>query len=101
LTFGVILAMATVTYATRFVGLAIVRGDVGRGAFARWLRYVPVGIFAAIIVPGALAPHGRIELGPNALAALVALVVAFRTRQVLLTLAAGMASYWLLRAVGL
>jgi branched-subunit amino acid transport protein len=100
LTFGIILAMAAATYATRFLGMVIVRGDVGGGAFARWLRYVPVGVFAAIIAPGALAPHGPVELGPNALAALVALVVAFRTRQVLLTLAAGMASYWLLRAVG-
>jgi branched-subunit amino acid transport protein len=101
LTLGIILAMAAATYASRFIGLALVRGEVGRGFFARWLRYVPVGIFAAVVVPGALAPHGPIELGPNALASVVALVVALRTRQALLTLAAGMATYWLLRAVGL
>jgi branched-subunit amino acid transport protein len=101
MTLWTILAMAVATYAMRLAGMMLFRREPASGYFAAWLRYVPIAIFAAIIVPGALAPRGPVELGANAAATLIAALVAFRTRHLLLTIAAGMSSYWLLRALGL
>ncbi len=62
------------------------------------LRYVPPAVLAALIVPGIVIPG--IEAGypvwnPRVLAALVATLVAWRTRGVTLTFILGMLSLWL------
>lgn len=69
--------------------------DVG----ARALRYVPAAVLAALAVPAVLAPDGRIELGPRLVAALVAVVVAWRTRSVAVTLLVGLPLLWLVRSL--
>ncbi len=66
-----------------------------------WLRYVPAAILAALIAPAALMPDGRLETGARALAVALGGLVAWRTRNVLLTILTGMAAFWLLRLVGL
>lgn len=97
---GLLIAMALATYLTRLLPLVFLRGDASNPLLERWLRHVPVSIFAAIVAPGVFAPHGSVEWGGNAVAALVALMIAIRTRQLLLTVIAGMAVFWLLRALG-
>lgn len=62
------------------------------------LRYVPAAVLSAITVPALLKPSG-VALGPidaRLIAGLVAGLVAWRTRNVLLTLLAGMLSLWAL-----
>jgi branched-subunit amino acid transport protein len=66
----------------------------------RALRFVPVSIFTAVMAPQVLATTGTIDVsfGNTRLwAALVALVVAWRTRNVLATVVVGMAALLVLQ----
>ena len=68
----------------------------------RALRYVPPAVLAALVVPALARSGGSIDLSPDNLrlvAGIVAAVVAWFSRSVLLTLAAGMGMLWLLQTV--
>lgn len=63
----------------------------------RLLRYVPIAALTALVVPGALYVKTGAEYGfapARTIAAVAALVVALRTRNVVATLAVGMAVLW-------
>ena len=90
--------MAVVTYFTRFTMIALLGREMPP-LLRRWLRHVPVAVLAALVAPAALAPQGTLRLGPHALAAVVGVLAAWRTRNVLFTIAAGMAAFWVLRAL--
>jgi branched-subunit amino acid transport protein len=96
----IILGMALVTFGIRFSLIALLSRDIPL-FLARWLRYIPVAIFTALIVPGLLAPQGEPRIGAELGAGLVGLLVAYRSRQVLPVILAGMGTYWLLRALGI
>ncbi len=90
--------MALVTYFTRYTMIAFLGRDVPV-LVRRWLRYVPAAVLAALVVPAALAPDGRLALGVRAWAVLAGVVVAWRTRNVVWTILGGMGMFWILRAV--
>jgi branched-subunit amino acid transport protein len=90
--------MALATFFTRFTMIALL-GRETPPLLRRWLRHVPVAVLAALVAPAALAPQGALRLGPHALAAAVGALAAWRTRNVPVTIAAGMAAFWVLRAV--
>jgi len=96
--------MVLVTYASRYSMLALLgRWDLPDRA-RRWLEFVPVAAFTAIIVPSVLSPHDSIDisLGNHALwATLIAIVVARLTRHTLATIAAALAAYYILHWIGL
>lgn len=92
--------MALVTYFTRYAMIAILGRELPP-LLRRWLRYVPVAVLAALVVPAALAPQGHLEVSAHAWAALVGAVIAWRTRSMLHTILGGMTAFWLLKAVGL
>lgn len=55
------------------------------------LRMVPAAALAAIVAPAVLRPAGAVDLtSPRAVTAVIALVVAWRTRSVLVTVLVGM-----------
>jgi branched-subunit amino acid transport protein len=92
-----IVGMCVVTYALRVTMLV-----TGNTWFPPWaaraLAYVPIALFAALVAPGLLRPHGTIALGPEAVAGAVAAVVAWRTAgRMPLVLAAGIGTFLLLR----
>jgi branched-subunit amino acid transport protein len=91
--------MALVTYFTRYTMIAALGREMPVLA-QRWLRYVPPAVLAALVVPAALAPQRRLEIGLPAWAVLAGAVVAWRTRSVLWTILGGMAVFWLLRLLG-
>lgn len=65
--------------------------------FRRALKHVPVAVFSAIIVPELLAvgSEGLVWGGwPKAAAAGAAVMVAWRTRSIVMTLAAGLLVLW-------
>ena len=69
----------------------------------RALRYVPAAVMAALVLSALVRPEGVVDLSPEnlrLLAGVIAGVVAWFTRNVLLTLAAGMGALWLLQALG-
>jgi branched-subunit amino acid transport protein len=95
-----ILGMALATYATRVVTLLALRGDVAPW-LRRWLGYVPVAIFTALILPPLLLSEQAgakvLVLGPALPTGLVGGLVAWRTDNVLLTIIAGLATFWLFK----
>lgn len=99
----VILGMALVTYATRVIMMVALRGHLSP-VLRRWLGYVPVAVFTALIVPPLLLQAQGdaqvLALGPPLLAGIVAALVAWRVGNLLLTIGSGMATFWLLRWLG-
>ena len=68
------------------------------------LRYVPPAILGALIAPEIFAIDGTPAFqpdNPRLWAASVAVLTAWRTRNVLATIAIGMLALWMLQAVGL
>ena len=66
----------------------------------RALRYVPAAVMAALVVPALVRSGGTVDLSLDnlrLLAGLVAALVAWFTRNVLLTLAVGMGALWTLQ----
>lgn len=93
-----IAAMAAVTFVLRALPLVTMGGELP-GWLRRWLSYVPVAIFTALVLPPLLVAGdpSRLVVGAPLLAGLAGAVVAYTTRSVLLTILAGMVLYWLLQ----
>lgn len=69
-------------------------------AFHHALRYVPPAVLTAIIIPEMVMRSGRLDISltnVRLLAGVLAALVAWRTKNILLTLAVGMASLWILQ----
>ncbi len=90
-----ILLMAAATYGPRLLGLSL-SGLALPPFWLRFLRFVPVAVFAALIVP-ALPSAG--ETPVRLVAALVAALVFWRARSLWLGLSVGLAVFWGLRAL--
>lgn len=100
--FVLIAGMAVATMATRIPVLMLLsRRQLPEGVF-RALRYVPPAVLSAIIFPAVLRPGGEWHFGfDNAalIGSLVAAVVAWRSRNLLLTIVVGMSALWVWRAL--
>jgi branched-subunit amino acid transport protein len=97
-----VIAMGVITYALRFSLLGVLGRLEVPPLLNRALRFVPAAVLSAIIVPDLLQPGGKLNLSlSNArlLAGLLAMVVAWRTRNIVLTVALGLAALWALQAV--
>jgi len=94
-----LIAMGAVTYATRISMIALLGRVEIPGVIRRALRYVPPAVLSAIIAPALLRPDGPLDLSASnlrLLAGLVAILVAWVSKNVMLTIAAGMGAFWLL-----
>ena len=102
-TWLIIFCMGAVTYAIRLSLIAAIgRVDVPP-LVQRGLRFVPPAVLSAIIFPELLRPGGTFDLSLGnlrLLAGVLAALVAWRTKNVLLTIVVGMAALWVLMAVG-
>lgn len=91
---AIIMGMALLTYGTRLAGLALV--DVAVPAFwLRFLRFVPVAVFAALVAPA--LPGDRGEWPVRLIAAVIAGIATWWTRKLWVGILTGMACFWLLR----
>jgi branched chain amino acid efflux pump len=100
---AVVLVIGLGTYVERlsFIGI------IGDRDLPDWavvpLRYVAPSVFAALVAPAVLFQDGNLSILPvdNAepLATVVALAVAWRTRNVIATVAAGMVALWVLQTI--
>jgi branched-subunit amino acid transport protein len=98
----IVIGMGLITYAIRLSLFLVLDWITISPALRRGLHYVPTAVLSAIIFPEVLRPQGVLDLSlgnPRLLAALVAAAVAWRSRNVLWTIAAGMATLWLLQAL--
>ena len=99
---AIIIAIGIGTYLLRlsFVGIL---GDRTMPGWAMVpVRFVAPAVLAALVAPAVLLPNGSVDLSPatnpRALAALVALLIAWKTKNVAAVIVAGMAVVWLLQA---
>ncbi|WP_348761352.1 AzlD domain-containing protein [uncultured Salinisphaera sp.] len=86
-----------ITFGLRWGLIALVDAIELPEALKAALRFVPVAVFAAIVGPMVLVVDGEIAFLPGNIrlaAALVAVVTAWATRNVLYTLIAGMGTLW-------
>lgn len=98
-----VIAMGLVTVAIRLVPILALERFPIPPRLRQALRFVPPAVLSAIILPELLHPGGGpldISLGNlRLLAGLIAILVAWGTRNVLWTIAAGMGALWLLQAL--
>ncbi len=88
-----IIGMAFVTYLPRLLPAWFLQGRHIPPFIAAWLRYVPVAVLAALLIPSLLVADGKFNLAWNNLylwAALPAALVALKTRSMFATVLAGM-----------
>jgi len=91
-----------VTFATRLSFIALLGHARTPPLLGRALRLVPPAVLSAIILPELVVRNGAPDLSAGNLrlaAGLVAAGVALATRNVLLTIAAGMGTLWALQAL--
>ena len=71
-------------------------------ALTRALRFVPPAVLSAIIAPALFAPDGALNLSlanNRLLAGVLAILVAWRSKNVVLTLVFGLIALWLFQAL--
>lgn len=97
-----ILGMALVTFATRYIMVALLGRWQAPRLLTRALYYVPLAAFSALILPDLVTRAGRVTLAldnPRLIGGVAAIAVAALTRRMVLTIAAGMGVMWLAQAV--
>ena len=88
-----------ITYLTRFSMIFLLKEDILNDKTKKILSYVPSAIFPAIIFPPILLDNtGSLDFenNPKILAAILAIIVGYISRNILATIFAGLISYWFL-----
>jgi branched-subunit amino acid transport protein len=96
------IAMAVVTFATRISFIALWGRLRLPSELRAALRFVPAAVFAAIVAPAIAVVNGSLAVStanPRLLAGLVALAVALRWRNEMLTISVGLITLALLTLV--
>lgn len=98
----VILIVGFLTFGTRLSFILLIEKLKLPGWFLRSLRYIPLAVLSAIILPELASRSSVVDLSlrnPQFYAGTLAVLVAWRTRNVLLTILVGMVSLLLFQAV--
>jgi branched-subunit amino acid transport protein len=96
-----IIGMALVTFAVRYPLLVLVGRIELSPTVVRGLRYVPPAVLAAIITPTIVMPQGTIDISLNGfmVSGIVSILVAWRMKNLLLTIVIGMATLFIWQAL--
>ncbi len=95
-----ILGMGLITFSIRLSLFLLPERVTLAPWILRALRYVPAAVLSAIIVPELVLPGGTFDLSlgnERLIAGVAAAVVAWRTRNVLLTVGVGLVLLWVLQ----
>lgn len=97
---AIILGMASITFLTRFLFIAVLsRFRISENAIAV-MRFVPVAVLTSLIVPALLAPRGHVDFSfanEYLVAGLIATVVTYRAKSLILAIVVGIATIFLMR----
>lgn len=99
----VIIGMGIITYSIRLSMIVLLEKVEIPTRLQQALHFVPPAVLSAIIFPELLQPGGRLDISlgnERLLAGLIAMVVAWRTQNVLWTIIVGMMALWLLQSLG-
>ncbi len=99
---GTILSVGLLTLGIR-LSFMLFLGKVRVSPLVRQaLRFVPVAVLSALIAPALFFPRGSLDLSPGnsrLIAGILAILVAWRTKNVLLTIIIGMTCLLILQAL--
>ncbi len=98
----IILGMGLVTFGIRLTPIVLLGRFEIPLLMQRALRFVPPAVLTAIFVPELLYRNNQVDVSlANArlLAGLIAIVVAWRTKNALITIGVGMIALWVFSAV--
>ena len=97
-----IIGMVIATYSVRW----ILFGFAQRITFPEWFKvalgYVPVAVLTALFVPIVIKPYGDVWLSidnPYLISAIVAAMIAWKWKNLLLTISLGLGLFLLLKAI--
>ncbi len=96
----VIIGMGLITFAIRITPIILLERFDLSDTVRQGLRFVPAAVLSAIIFPELLMPGGTFDISltnVRLLAGLLAALVAWRTKNVLYTIAVGLVVLWLLQ----
>ncbi len=94
------IGLGILTFVTRFSFIALLERWQAPLVVQRALRFVPVAVLTAIIIPELVLREGFFDAqltNPRLWAGLVAALVAWKTKNVILTIVVGMLVFWLLQ----
>jgi branched-subunit amino acid transport protein len=97
----IVIGMGLVTFGIRLVPIVLLGRIEIPLIVQRSLRFVPPAVLTAIIVPELLYRDNQIDVSftnVRLLAGLIAIVVAWRTKNALITIGVGMIALWVLSA---
>lgn len=95
-------AAGLMTFATRLSFILLLERLTLPAWFQRSLRFVPLAVLSAIVLPELVNPNGALDLSlrnPQLISGLLAILVAWRTRNVILTILLGMAALFFFQAL--
>lgn len=93
----ILLGMGLITYAIRLVPILALEHRPLPPRWRQALRFVPPAVLSAIIFPELLWPNGVLDVSlanDRLIAGLLAIAVAVLSKNVLLTIAAGLLALW-------
>ena len=96
---SLIISCGLITFFSRFSMIFFLKKDVMNDRTKKILSFVPSAIFPAIIFPPILLDNeGFLDLenNPKILAALIAIIVGYFSKNIIATIFAGLTSYWFL-----
>jgi branched-subunit amino acid transport protein len=96
---SLIIYAGIITFVTRFSMIFLLKEDILNNKAKKILSFVPAAIFPAIIFPPIFLDDGGtvdLENNPKILAAILAIIVGYLSKNIIATIFAGLISYWLL-----
>lgn len=104
LVFLTILGMAVVTFIPRMLPSWLLAKRELSTILKEWLEYIPVAVLAAMLIPGILLKESHVRIGTDNIflwAAIPTALIAWKTKNIFLTVALGMATVAVARLYGL
>lgn len=98
-----LLGMTVIAFALRYLPLAMLERFSLPPNLQQALRYVPAATLAGLVFPALLTSDGQWAVGldnERLLAGIIAALIAWRFKNILLTLAVGMGALWMLLWLG-
>ena len=97
-----IIGMGVITYIIRLSLIVLLERVTITELLQQALKFVPPAVLSAIVFPELFQPSGVLDVSlgnGRLLAGIVAAVVAWRTKNVLLTIIIGMVTLWVYQAI--
>ena len=96
---SLIIYCGIITFFSRYLMIAILKKEMFTNRIREVLSFVPSAIFPAIIFPAIFLDNSGdflLESNPKIFAAIIAIVLGLISKNVIITIFSGLASYWFL-----